>query len=167
MHFCAFLRIIPKWFLTITCTIWLRLQFRGQDSAQNFGAHLLFFQAPGWILGPLVRFSGLGVDIPARGRFWLVLGCRKRWFCRGIILWGVGREIHPAQMNSNVCGTHLGRLLCPKPWFFVEICVISHFPENWKGSQPISWWDPYSPRGIPIVPVGSLCWRNKVPMVDA
>ena len=37
-----------------------------------------FFYTRGWILGPLVRFSGLGVDIPARGRFWLVLGCRKR-----------------------------------------------------------------------------------------
>ena len=47
MHCCAFLCIIPKWFWTITCAIWLRLQFRGQGSAQNFGAHLLFFHAPG------------------------------------------------------------------------------------------------------------------------
>ena len=78
MHFCAFLCIIPKWFWTITCAIWLRLQFRGRGSAQNFGAHLLFFHAPGWILGPRVRFSGLGVDIPARGQFWLVLGSQKR-----------------------------------------------------------------------------------------
>ena len=92
MHFCAFLCIIPKWFLTITCTIWLRLQFRGQDSAQNFGAHLLFFHAPGWILGPWVRFSGLGVDIPARGRFWLVLGSRKDNFVMGSFCEGLARK---------------------------------------------------------------------------
>ena len=124
------------------------------------------FSCPGLDFERLrVRFSGLGVDIPARGRFWLVLGCGKRWFCKGVILWGVGREIHPAQMNSIVRGTHLGRLLCPKPWLFGEICANPDFPENWEGPQLISWWDPYSALGIPIVPVGSLFWRNKVPWV--
>ena len=75
MHVCA---LSPQWFWTITCTIWPRLQFRGQGSAQNFGAHLLFFHAPGWIFGPRVRFFGLGVDILARGQFWSVLGYRKK-----------------------------------------------------------------------------------------
>ena len=35
----------PKWFLAITCAIWLCLIFRGRGSAWFFGAHLLFFQA--------------------------------------------------------------------------------------------------------------------------
>ena len=38
----------------------------------------------------------------------------KRWFCGGMILWWSFRGIHPAQMNSMVPGTHMGRLLCPQ-----------------------------------------------------
>ena len=53
MHLCA---LSPQWCWTITCTIWLRLQFRGQGSAQNFGAHLLFFHALGRILEPRIGF---------------------------------------------------------------------------------------------------------------
>ena len=80
-----FERYPPKWFSAITCAIWLRLIFRGRGSAWFFGAHLLFFHAPGSIFGPRVRFFGLGVrflglgvDILARGQFWPVLGSRKR-----------------------------------------------------------------------------------------
>ena len=36
-----------KIFLVIRCTIWLRLEFRGLQSAWFFSAHLLFFHAHG------------------------------------------------------------------------------------------------------------------------
>ena len=45
-----------KCFLAITCTIWLRLEFRGRHSAWFFGAHLLFFHAKGQILETRIRF---------------------------------------------------------------------------------------------------------------
>ena len=77
-------------------------------------------------------------------------GSRKKWFCDEIILWWVGREIPIAQMNSIVYKTHLGRLLCPKPYFFEEFCVISFFSR--KLGRPPAYllvgslfcpWDPY------------------------
>ena len=39
---------------------------------------------------------------------------RKTWFCGGMVLWWGFRGIHPAQMNSMVPRTHMGKLLCPK-----------------------------------------------------
>ena len=53
-----------KWFLVITCTIWLRLEFRGRASAWFFSPHLLFFHAWGQIFEP-----GIGFWIP-RSTFW-------------------------------------------------------------------------------------------------
>ena len=53
-----------KWFWAITCTIWLRLKFRGRGSAWFFSAHLLYFHAQGQILEPRIGFW-----IP-RSTFW-------------------------------------------------------------------------------------------------
>ena len=41
----------PKWFLAITCSIWLRLKFWRQGLARFFGAHLFGFWCPGPNLG--------------------------------------------------------------------------------------------------------------------
>ena len=54
----------PEWFLAITCTIWLRLKYRGRGSAWIFSAHLLFFHAWGQIFEPRIGFW-----IP-RSTFW-------------------------------------------------------------------------------------------------
>ena len=43
-------------------------------------------------------------------------------------LWWGFRGIPPAQMNSMVPGTHMGRLLCPKPSLFHYFVGISSFP---------------------------------------
>ena len=73
-------------FLALTCTSWLRLEHWRRGSAQNFAAHLLYFQAPGLIWGfrvgnwdPLVRFWDFQVDIVGRGRFG---GPKKDTFAR-------------------------------------------------------------------------------------
>ena len=49
-------RYPSKWFLAITCTIWLRLEFRGLDSAWFFSPHLLFVHAQGQMFGPRIEF---------------------------------------------------------------------------------------------------------------
>ena len=51
-------------FLAITCTIWLRLEFRDRGSAWFFSAHLSFFHAQGRIFEPRIGFW-----IP-RSTFW-------------------------------------------------------------------------------------------------
>ena len=104
--------IPPKWFSAITCAIWLRLIFRGRGSAWFFGAHLLFFHAWGRILEAGIRFWSPEVNILARGPFWPQQMSRKKLFCGGMILWWGFRGIHPAQMNSMVPRSHMGRLLC-------------------------------------------------------
>ena len=67
-------------------------------------------------------------DILARGPFWSKKWSRKMWFCGGMILWWGFRGNPPAQMNSMVPGTHMGRLLCPKPSLFNYFVGISTFP---------------------------------------
>ena len=117
----------PKWFSAITCAIWLRLIFRGRGSAWFFGAHLLFFHARGRILEPRIGFwiPRIRFRIP-RSTFWpgALFGTkkwsRKKLFCGGMILWWGFRGIRPAQMNSMVPRSHMGRPLCPKyykKWF--------------------------------------------------
>ena len=59
------------------------------------------------------------------GRFWVDVvdwgdfGCKKwsqkNMFCGGMILWWGCKGIPPAQMNSMVPGSHMGRLLRPQP----------------------------------------------------
>ena len=114
----AYTRILrgtpQKWFSAITCAIWLRLIFRGRGSAWFFGAHRLFFHARGRILE-----ARIGFWIP-RSTFWPgdLFGAkkwsRKKLFRGGMILWWGFRGIRPAQMNSMVPRSHMGRLLCPK-----------------------------------------------------
>ena len=140
-----FERYPPKWFSAITCAIWLRLIFRGRGSAWFFGAHLLFFHARGRILEARVGFW-----IP-RSTFWPgdLFGSkkwsRKKLFCGGIILWWGFRGIHPAQMNSMVPGTHMGRLLCPQTPLKNISRQIPPNPENCRWPLPPPCGLPYSP----------------------
>ena len=70
-------------FLAITCTIWLRLIFRGRGSAWNFGAHLLFFHARGWIWWAQIGFWDPQVNILAWGRFGVNFGVPKNILLQG------------------------------------------------------------------------------------
>ena len=64
--FLDFGRYPQKWFLAITCTIWLRLEFRDRGSAWFFSAHLLFFHAQGRIFEPGIGFGIQGPDVGPR-----------------------------------------------------------------------------------------------------
>ena len=103
-----------KCFLAITCTIWLRLKFRGRGSAWFFSAHLLYFHAQGQILEPRIGFWIPRSTLWPGDPFVLKKWSRKNMFCGGMILWWGFRGIHPAQVNSMVPRTHMGRLLCPQ-----------------------------------------------------
>ena len=72
------------------------------------------FSCPGTDFGGWGRILDPQVDILARGPFWPQKMVPKKMFCGGMILWWGFRGIHPAQMNSMVPRTHMGRLLCPK-----------------------------------------------------
>ena len=48
-------RCPPKWFLPITCTVWLRLEFQGLDSACFFNTQFWYFQPPGPFWDPRIR----------------------------------------------------------------------------------------------------------------
>ena len=97
-------------------------------SAWFFSAHLLFFHARGRICEPGIRLLDLGSTFWPGDLFGVKNGSRKTYFCDEIILWWVGRGIPPAQMNSMVPRTHMGRLLCPKSYFFNYFQGISYFP---------------------------------------
>ena len=112
-----FERYPPKWFLAITCAIWLRLIFRGRGSAWFFGAHLLFFHARGRILEPRIGFWISRSTFRPGDLFGPQKWSRKKMCCGGMILWWGFRGIHPAQMNSMVPRSHMGRLLCPTKTF--------------------------------------------------
>ena len=147
--------------LAITFTIWLRLEFQDRGSAWFFSPHLLFVHAQGPIFELRIRFW-----IP-RSTFWpgdlfgVKNGSRKACFCDEIILWWVGRGIPPAQMNSMVPRTHMGRLLCPKPWFFNYFQGISDVSGK-LGKAPGT-----LPVHLPIFLCGSAYWQRhtKLPWV--
>ena len=87
--------------------------------------------ASGKILG---RHFGLGAFL------WRKM-VPKKMFCGGMILWWGFKEIPPAQMNSMVPGSHMGRLLCPKPPF------KKYFPGNFPKSGKLQvalgpYWGP-------------------------
>ena len=44
----------PKWFEAITCSIWLRLEYRPLGSACFFGTQLWYFQPRGPFLDPQI-----------------------------------------------------------------------------------------------------------------
>ena len=74
-------RYPPKCLLAITCTIWLRLEFRDRGSACFFSAHLLFFQAKGWIFEPRINLLDPGSTFLAQGPFW-----GQKWVPKKVIL---------------------------------------------------------------------------------
>ena len=55
-------------------------------------------------------------------------------------MWWGFRGIHPAQMNSMVPGTHMGRLLSPKPSLFNYFVGISSFPGKLQVTPASSLW---------------------------
>ena len=83
--------------------------------------------SPGRKLGPPSQIWGFPGRHCGTETF---LGSPKRYFCEERIFWWGCRGIRPAQMNCMVPRTHMGRLLCPKPYFFIFFCVIPHFPEK-------------------------------------
>jgi len=86
----------PKWFLAITCTSWLRLNFWRRGFARNFGAHLFGFYAPGLILEPLVQFLALQISSGQHfgpGTFWgQIWGPQKHTFIMKLISHGVSGD---------------------------------------------------------------------------
>ena len=86
------------------------------------------FSCPGADFGAQDRILDLRVNILARGPFWPQKTAPKKMFCGGMILWWVLRGIPPAQMNSMVPRSHMGRLLCSKPPLFNYFVRGSSFP---------------------------------------
>ena len=115
------------------CTEFRRASFVFSSPGADFGSPGRKLGPPGQILGFPGRHCGTGT----------LLGSQKRYFCEERIFWWGCRGIRPAQMNCMVPRTHMGRLLCPKPCFFKDFCVISHFPEK-MGRAPaqLPWWLP-------------------------
>ena len=77
-------------------------------------------------------------------------GLEKNLFCGGIILWWGFIGIPADQLNSMVPGTHMGRLLCPKPSLFNYFVGIPSFPGKLQaapqaipGGSLFSLVDPY------------------------
>ena len=66
----------------------------------------------------------------------------------------------------------MGRLLCPKPWFFNYFQGISNFPGKLEGPQPVilaipysPWWAiAYSPTKLPISPWAGPIGRRLILM---
>ena len=73
------------------------------------------FGAQDQILDPQDQISARQVNILAGDLFGLKKWSRKKLFCGGMVLWWGFRGIQPAQMNSMVPRSHMGRLLCPEP----------------------------------------------------
>ena len=109
---------------------------------------------------PLGRFWKGWVNILAWGAFGGKKWSRKRWFCGGMILWWVFKGIPPAQMNSMVPGTHMGRLLSPKPSLFNYFQGISSFPGKLQMSPITSLYipcvTPDAPPWRPLCSTGTL-----------
>ena len=106
-----------KWFLAITCAIWLRLQFQILDSAWFFSAHLLFFHAQGRIFEPRIGFLDLGSTFWPGDLFGVKNGSRKKWICDGIILSWRFRRNSQTQMDSMDHRIRLGLGIFPElPW---------------------------------------------------
>ena len=110
---------------------------------------------------PLGRF---GADILARGRFWAKKWSRKKLFCGGMILWWGFRGIPPAQKNSMVPGTHMGRLLSPKPSLFNYFVRISSFPGKLQVTPGSSLWPSLFPLVAALFCPWGECLRWGCPM---
>ena len=87
------------------CTEFCCASFVFSSLGANFGSPGRKLGPPGQILGFPGRHYGTGT----------FLGSQKRYFGEERIFWWGCRGIRPAQMNCMVPGTHMGRLLRPKP----------------------------------------------------
>ena len=86
-------RYPPKCFLAITCTIWLRLEFRDRGSAWFFSPHLLFFHARGWIFEPRIGFWIPRSTFWPGDLFWSKMGPEKSKFVTETFCHGSSGEI--------------------------------------------------------------------------
>ena len=140
----------PEWFWAITCTIWLRLEFRGRGSAWFFSPHLLFVHAQGRIFEPRIGFW-----IP-RSTLWPGDFVGEKWarkktrFCDGMVLSWQFRGNSKTQMNSIVHRTHLGRLLCPEPPYLIIFKGFPIFRKTGERAETRPCISPIPLCGIPI-----------------
>ena len=140
--------------MALTCTIWLRLQFRGLDSARFFSAHLLCFHAQGEIFE-----TGIGIWDPG-STLWPGDFCGSKMgpekiFYDGIILSWQFRGIPKTQMNFMVYRIHLGRLLFANSPLFNYFQGISNFQENWGTPWKHTPVYPLLPLVDPLFPINS------------
>ena len=110
------------------------------------------FHAKGQILEPRIRFWIPRSTFWAGERFGPKKWSRKKLFCGGMILWWGFRGIHPAQMNSMVPGSHMGRLLCP------QTPLKNKFQANSKKKQENCRWPLPPPCGLPYSPLQGLAY---------
>ena len=151
-------RYPPKWFLAITCTIWLRLEFRGLDSAWPFSPHLLFFMPGGRILSPSSECWTQGQHVGLGTFLGQKMVPKQKWCCDEITLWWQFRGIPETQMNSMVHRIHLGRLLCPTPLFYNGFQGISNFPGKLENAPAC-----YPGHCLTSIPLGgSLFARGRI-----
>ena len=121
------------------------------------------FHAQGQIFEPRIGFW------ISRSTFWPgdLFGpkkwSRKNMFCGGMILWWGFRGIPPAQMNSMVPGTHMGRLLCPKPSLFNYFVGISSFPGKLQVAPVPSLLSLVGPLAAYFPLVGTLGCQKRLP----
>ena len=118
-------------------------------------ASFVFRHARGRIFEPGIGFLDPGSTFWPGDLFGVKNWSRKKLCCDGIILWLVGREFPKTQMNSIIYRTHLGRLLCPKPWFLNYFQGISNIQENWGTPRKHPPVYPLFPFVDPLFPINS------------
>ena len=90
------------------CMVFRRASFVFSCQGTDFGAQDADFGSPGSDFGSPGQHFGPGTILAPQN------GPEKNMFCGGMILWWGFRGIHPAQIDSKVPRTHMGRLLCPQ-----------------------------------------------------
>ena len=82
-----------------------------------------------------------------------------------VLRWGF-KGIPPAQMNSMVSGTHMGRLLCAKKMILKKMILWRNdFVVDFQGNPSCSNefygpWDPYGQATLPKTLLIKLCCRD-------
>ena len=119
----------------------------------------MFFQPASFVFHAWGRMfePGIGFWIP-RSTFWpgdpfgVKEGSRKNVLRRNHFVMAVQGKIQDPNEFYLLYRTHVGRLLCQKPWFIIISKGFTIFQENWEGPQPVNLAIPYSPTKLPISP---------------